>query len=128
MTAQDAGEFFLGDVDFSIRKVGQATGMVGITVGKDDVSHIGRVEPERLNPLNGRIWFVELEARHLNERTSQSLDRVANVLQADSRVDECQLPAFLQQQAMADHRRKRRNDECPAVDVKNPCHADCTNR
>lgn len=80
MTAGNVSVFFFRDVNHSTWKVGKTTGMIGIAVGQNDVSNVVRIESKRLDAANGCVEFVELEARHLDKRLSQSLNRVANVL------------------------------------------------
>ena len=116
------GLFLLGNVDLGVREVGEAAGVARVAVGQNDVPHVSGRKPECFDPADGGVRLVELEAGHVDERLPQPLDRVRHVPEADAGIDEGEAFPVPQQQAVADDRRVRRDQERPAVDVVNRRH------
>lgn len=105
-----------------IREVGEATGVVRVAVGQDDVPHVVWGKPESFDPADGGVRLVEPKPGHVDERLPQPFGRVPHVPKADPGIDQCEPLPVLQQQAVANHRRVRRDHERPAVDVVNRRH------
>jgi hypothetical protein len=59
--------------------------------------------PSLFDPTNGRVGFVELKARHVDQGLSQPFDGIPHFDQADAGIHESKAVFILQEQAMADH-------------------------
>ena len=70
------------------RKVGQPTDMVGVPVRDEDVGNVLGSKPQPLDLADGRDLFVELESGVVDRGLTDPLQRVSDVLQADSRVNQ----------------------------------------
>jgi len=88
VAARGAGVFFLGHTDLGLGEVGEALRMVGVALCQDDVTHVGDAEAEIFNPENGGVGFVELEARHVDQRLPLPFDGIPHVEQAGAGVDQ----------------------------------------
>ena len=54
-------------------------------------------EAESFDLANGGVRFVELKARYVYERLSQSLDGILHIKKPDAGIDEGKLPAVFEQ-------------------------------
>jgi hypothetical protein len=127
VTSRDVDMLLLRYMHLSIREIGEATGVVGIAVCQDDVTHIGRRKTECFDPANGGVRFVELKARHVDQGLAQPFDRLLHILKADPGIDECEPFLILKQQTMADYRGVRRDHERSAIDVVDRRHKSLSN-
>lgn len=97
MSRCDSVMFFRRHMDQSLGKIGQATSMVWIAMGEDDIGHIGGLKPELFHLARGGQPFMKLKPGAIDEIFSNPLERQCDVLQTNPSIDECQsTPIFKQ--------------------------------
>lgn len=84
-----------------LREVGQATGVIEIEVGENDVPYITRVVAQRLNLPDRRLLFGELWTQEESAR-AQHLSRLPHAAQPVSGVDQHEFGPGLDEQAVVD--------------------------
>ena len=84
-------------MDGGVREIGEASGVIGIGVGEDDVADIIWREAELFDTAEGGVVFVELEACHVDELLAEAFDGVLDVEEADAGVDQSEAGFVFQQ-------------------------------
>src|SRR4051794_40981440 len=87
------------DVDLRLGEIRDAAGVIEVEVCGEDVADIGRVMAERLDLPDRRLALLADRGGHRAEWPAEAV-RVGAVTEAESRVDQDQLPVGLDQQAV----------------------------
>lgn len=82
-------------------EVRQAPRVVEVEVGERDVADVGGIEPHRPDPLDRGLLRLRLGPQGEVERDPEAPVGVAGVLDAEPGLDQHQVAAGLDQQAMA---------------------------
>ena len=122
MTRLDVRELFLREVDLRARKVRKSSGVIGVAMREDDVSHGGGADSLGFESPRRSVAFIELEAGAFHKFLAQPTDGVADIQKPDARVDEHRFVTVAESEAMTDHGGVGRNQERAAVDVENAGH------
>ena len=88
-------------MNLRFREVSDAARMIQVEVGGDDVSHVGGVVTEPLQLPHGRLALLADRPDQRPEPPPEAI-RVGAVPEAESGVDQDELAAGLEQQAMGD--------------------------
>ena len=91
-------------MDLGVREVGDAAGVIEVEMRGDDVADVGRVVAQRLDLANRGLTLLADRGDQRAEGLAEPLG-VCVVAQAEAGVDQDQLAARLDQQAMGDDRR-----------------------
>ena len=95
-------EFSLHDVNLCLRKVVDATSMIKIQMGQNDVPHVRGLESEFLNLPEGRLFGIEPGFEKCPQKKARSFFRFVHVPHAQTRINENKTLIGFHKQAMTD--------------------------
>ena len=112
-------------MNLRLREVSDAARMIQVEVGGDDVPHVGGVVPEPLRACRTAVSLSSQTGADQRPEPPPEAIRVGAVPETESGVDQDELAAGLEQQAMGDHPARLQQPAATGEQTRSPSGTSC---